>query len=261
MLPREAEYPGSDCSIMCLGMPIPKCVRDLIEETPHICMQPIDADILLRIEKFGRDHNIPKDEIDKACKLASGYSDVIILLCRPSDGHRYSENFKDSVRHCPTLDAVDKLIRYASRGQRTIQDVSVLDAYSFQPKKDRRDGLKKPWSELLRNILTVKKPKVLLRCWHDEAECPPELDVFRSQGIGTWPVRDTVEFDGQSVSTICSFHPATVVCYGQRKTNCFMLLICHFILAFRGLAGYNEVPKWIQDLCDRSREEGREEYR
>lgn len=76
--------------MQCYGMPIPESVRELLEEPLHVCIQQKDVGILHLIRSFGREHRMPEFEIERACDLASGLSDIVILLERPLDGHNYS---------------------------------------------------------------------------------------------------------------------------------------------------------------------------
>lgn len=73
----------------------------------------------------------------------------------------------DFVQNCEALNQLDQIIRFASKGKRSIYDVTVLDAYTFQPnnKPDRAKVCQAAWFEELWRILKVKQPKIIVSCW------------------------------------------------------------------------------------------------
>ena len=116
---------------------------------------------------------MPCDEIDHACNLASGPSDIIVILERPKTraSHNYGHPFPQFVGDCKTLWAVDELIRFATNGARSIHTVTVLDAFSFKPNDNSRIPDAR-CHQLLAEILRAKKPKVVIRCHRDEYKDP-----------------------------------------------------------------------------------------
>lgn len=103
-----------------------------------------DAKALDLISEFGLQLRCPENEIKQACHLASGGSDMVVILERPrppSTEHNYSASFDQFVKSSPTLFAVDRLIRYGSKGARSIHTVTVLDAFIFKPYKNQKKAL------------------------------------------------------------------------------------------------------------------------
>lgn len=125
------------------------------------------------LRNFGKEFRLPRDEIDHACNLTSGPSDVVVILERPRSRkfHDYGLPFPRFVDCCKTLWAVNELIRFASNGARSIHTVTVLDAFSFKPKGDIHI-LDERCHQLLAEILQAKKPKVVIRCHRDEYNDP-----------------------------------------------------------------------------------------
>lgn len=232
----------------CLDIPIPQCVQALVQGPPHSCVKLEDSAILSLIQDFGRKHHLPQDEIQQACNLGSGMSDVLIILERPAPRHDYSVDFNKFVADCPTLRATDQLIKFSSKGQRTIHNVTILDAFSFQPNKNR-PCLTEPWFDVLERLVKLKRPKVILCCWSGPCE-HPFISKLRSLGLGSKSVREYE--DEAKTFLIRSFHPATVVCYGERKVHSRMLLICHFVMAFAQLGEKLMIPEWIDSICEKS---------
>jgi hypothetical protein len=118
---------------------------------------------------FGKEFDVPCDEIDHACNLASGPADVVVILERPKTrtSHNYGHPFPQFVGCCKTLWAVDELIRFATNGARSIHTVTVLDAFSFKP-DDKSHIPDERCHQLLAEILRAKKPKVVIRCHRGE---------------------------------------------------------------------------------------------
>lgn len=236
--------------MICLGIPIPTCVQELLLEPP-ICFPRVeDAEILGYIERFGRELGRPEDEIKQVCSLASGPSDLIIILERPHEKQKYNVAFNQLIRECPTLKAVDELIRFSSKGARSIHTVTVLDAFPFTP--DRRDlETAKHCHELIEKILRLKKPSVVVCCWTGQCE-NAFVSQFKSRGVGTWPLQHTKKIWTSSTAFVRSFHPSTVVNFRKRSPYSRMLLIFHFVLAFAKLGGCNKLPRGIEIVCHRS---------
>ncbi|EWY79391.1 hypothetical protein FOYG_17439 [Fusarium oxysporum NRRL 32931] len=237
--------------MQCLDIPVPCCVQKLIFEPPVRLPNLQDIKAVNLIRNFGNEFGRRSDEIDQACNLASGPSDMVILLERPHKSQTYHGTFGEFVKRCKTLKSVDKLIRFSSKGARSIHTVTVLDAFSFKP-EDSTPIPSERCHQLIEEILKLKKPKVVLCCWNQPCE-QPFVAQFKSHGVGTWPFRHQVDIEGFSTIAIRSFHPAAAVCYDEsRKACCRMLLICHFVLAFAQLAGSAAVPEWMETICKNS---------
>ncbi|KAF4446948.1 hypothetical protein F53441_9464 [Fusarium austroafricanum] len=237
--------------MLCLDIPVPRCVQKLIFEPP-VCLSNLqDIKAVNLIRKFGDEFGRRRDEIDQACRLASGPSDVVILLERPHESQTYHGTFGEFAKRCKTLKSVDELIKFSSKGARSIHTVTVLDAFSFKP-EDSTPIPSERCHQLIEEILKLKKPKVVLCCWNQPCE-QPFVAQFKSHGVGTWPFRHEVDIEGFSTIAMRSFHPAAAVCYDEsRKACCRMLLICHFILAFAQLAGSTAIPEWMETVCENS---------
>ncbi|KAM3438188.1 hypothetical protein MY4824_003431 [Beauveria thailandica] len=117
----------------CLDIPIPKNVARLVQKPPFCRPRIEDIQVLDLIREFGQRLARPSDEIEQALNLASGPSDVMIILERPRLTHPFSASFDAFVQDCDTLQAVDELVQFASNGTRSIHTVTVVDAYPFKP--------------------------------------------------------------------------------------------------------------------------------
>src|SRR5277367_1797682 len=105
---------------VCLDIPVPRCLQRL-PCTPPVCFSTMgDLMALELLSDFGKEFTRSTDEIAQACNLASGPSDLIIILERPNKLHKYGLRFQQFVDQCPTLWAVDELIRLATNGPRSI---------------------------------------------------------------------------------------------------------------------------------------------
>ncbi|KFX90617.1 hypothetical protein V490_06365 [Pseudogymnoascus sp. VKM F-3557] len=234
----------------CLSIPLPRCIRSLVK-APPVPMHPSrNADVLNLIRKFGERYNRGVDEIRQACNLATGCSDVVVILERPARRHDYSVNFETFVADCPSLDAVDKLVRFATQETRSIQDVSVFDAYSFKPMLYTNSPSDEECHSLLEQMLKVKKPRVVICCWSKgKATCYNQfVGQFTGGGVGRQPTRVDVDTEWGPCVAIKSFHPATAVCHNPYNADYRALLIYHFIAAFLQLRGRTEEPAWLEQI-------------
>lgn len=240
---------------ICLDIPVPRCVREILLEPPVCPPRDEDNKVLDLIKSFGLRFHRPEDEIKQACNLASGLSDLAIILERPREDQPFSSNFDEFVEECETLKRVDELIRLGSKGARSIHTVTVLDAFSFSPKPKDRENPKLPLpppdedcQELIEQIVKLKRPKVIVACWQGACGNPFVLR-FKSLGVGTFPIFTGAVVITQKTTVIQSFHPGCVLNYDVSfKAYCRMLLMCHFIIAFRVLAGSTEIPAWIETI-------------
>lgn len=238
---------------ICLGIPIPLSVQALPLSPPASFHHLGDLSSLQALRDFGREFDVPCDEIDQACNLASGPSDVIVILERPKTrtSHEYRHPFSRFVGNCNTLWAVDELIRFATCGARSIQTVTVLDAFSFKP-KDRSRIPDERCHQLLAEILRAKRPKVVLRC-HRDAYKDPWMKQFEFPGEEYKFVRTEVRA-GADYRTIVlqSFHPSLAVNNAARRPEYRCLLIYHFVAAFAELSGVSQLhedAEEIRQLC------------
>ena len=119
----------------CLGIPVPLSLKGIVSVPPVCYPSQGDKETIEILQNFGRELHRPANEITQACNLASGFSDIVIILERPRRIHKFKDSFTKSVEDCPTLKAVDELVRLATKGARSIHTVTVLDVFSFQPDK------------------------------------------------------------------------------------------------------------------------------
>lgn len=68
---------------VCLDIALPQCVRALPRTPPVSFYHRGDIESVELLRKFGKEFDRPDDEIDQACNLASGPSDVVVILKRP----------------------------------------------------------------------------------------------------------------------------------------------------------------------------------
>ncbi|PSK46291.1 hypothetical protein B9Z65_5259 [Elsinoe australis] len=147
--------PDSD---ICLGIPVPQFVQDLLPDIPSPPESSVDDDIRSAIEVFGRgDERTTSDQIVKACELAQGYDDLVILLQQPVASHNYSKPFAEFVYASPTRKAVDEALRFVTKGRRSINNTSVLDAFMFKTWQGEEEGDFKR-HDLVKRLLHIKKP-------------------------------------------------------------------------------------------------------
>ncbi|KZN84578.1 hypothetical protein EN45_087190 [Penicillium chrysogenum] len=108
-------------------------------QSPPLCLhQQKDIQAIQILREHGQESGCSYHSTTQAIDLASGLSDVIVILERPRTeiSHSPNQSYADFVNGCHTLKAVDELLRFASRGTRDIGTVTVVNAFSLQPDKN-----------------------------------------------------------------------------------------------------------------------------
>ncbi|KAJ6041510.1 uncharacterized protein N7446_010606 [Penicillium canescens] len=237
----------------CLGVPIPESLRRLTG-APPACL-PISGDVAA-VEitgSLGEGFSKPRDEIMQAQHLTTGFSDIIIILERPLDrqNHKFNCSSEDFVKSSKTLSAVDELIRFASKGARSIHTVTVLNAFPFQPDKFAT-GRERKGHEALARILQAKKPKVILRCHREEYsdEWLKRIELpGRDYRLGRKEINIT---EDHAAVVLQSFHPSCAVNNADCRPEYRALLMYHFVAAFSELWSEFSLPdtaEMIRMLC------------
>lgn len=246
--------------MICLDIPVPRCVQELLRRTQTPVCFPKDEDgrALGLIRRLGEEFHAHEHEIEKACCLASGLSDIIIILYQQGKRQNYQAPFDQFVNECPTLQAVDELVRFCSKGSRSIHTVTVLDALSFTPDTSPDGNRATRCHQLIKEILELKKPRVVI-CCGEEAQKIPIFSKPRSEDrpedASKVPFRDEMKIETAIMIVIRSFHPSASVNYRKRSPYTRILLILQFVQAFAELDSSATIPvkiefKWIKILCD-----------
>ncbi|KAL3484403.1 hypothetical protein BJX62DRAFT_243976 [Aspergillus germanicus] len=240
----------------CLGIPVPVSVKALAK-TPPICHPaPADHKTIEILGELGKFFDRPKDEIKQAQNLAAGLSDIVIILERPRlrRYHEFDVGFDEFVENCETLRAVDELIRFATRGARSIHTTTILNAFSYQPDKEATERDQKCHG-VLAEILRTKKPKVILRC-HTQIYQDKWLKCIEQQCVNYEFERKEINIaeDNTTATTVVlqSFHPSRAVNHAVYRPEYRALLIYHFVAAFSELNSEFRLPQTaeeIQRLC------------
>ncbi|KAK0733467.1 hypothetical protein B0T26DRAFT_669873 [Lasiosphaeria miniovina] len=146
----------------------------------------------------------------------------VVILERPSSTASRRISFDEHVRDCNSLQALDKVIRFATSGAWDIHNTTVLYAFSYQ--SDRNNNDRNPeCHQLLAQILQAKKLRVM--------------------------EREDVDFgDGHTAILIQSFHPSCAVNNDEFRPEYRALLIHHFIAAFAELHGKHELLEDVEDI-------------
>jgi hypothetical protein len=100
------------------------------------------------------------------CDLATGPRDIVIVLERPASDHHYILEFREFIEKSLAL---NELILFAMKLSRSIFTVSVIDAFSFQPKskvppQPSYQPLDSECLTLLGEFLRLKQPRIVLSC-------------------------------------------------------------------------------------------------
>lgn len=238
----------------CLGIPLPKDIRNFISnlDLPVCLSDSGDTQVMRLIQDFGTKNKCDRHEILKAQELAAGLPDIAVLLQRPTG--KYNLPFSRFVEDCETLRAVDELIRIATRGARSIHTTTVVDLFMLKPQQSLSPSDQECF-ELLGRILEMKRPKVVLCCLCKKKATGHWVDEFMSSGIGAWPIFESYQ-DKFPITTTryFSFHPSKAMNYEPCDVYYRILLVMHFIFAFRKVQGRGSIPQrfvaWMQEISD-----------
>ncbi|KAH1415213.1 hypothetical protein KXV70_004883 [Aspergillus fumigatus] len=240
-------------------------MKDLVRAPPVCLPTRGDQETIEILEKFGKALLRPEDEVAQAQNLAAGFSDIVVLLERPRHrrDHKFDVSFEDFVKSCKTLLALDELIRFATKGARSIYTVTVLDAFSYQPDKYATEQ-DKQCHEVLAQILRAKKPKVILRC-HRGAYCDEWLKQVELPGENYRLGRKEICIVNDHTTVVLqSFHPSCAVNNADCRPEYRALLMYHFVAAFLELTSQFALPETaeeIRKLCLKSGERRPEDIR
>lgn len=133
------------------------------------------------IRDFCNDRSVSDSQIEHMCKLASGPSGIVIIV-NTNGATKSAGDFTAIVSQSPVLQRVDELISFATEYTLSIADVSILDVSGFSQSEEPAEGKNLEWHALLRDILMLKKPKVVLTCWSSLGSVNAPLSRFAFAG-------------------------------------------------------------------------------
>ncbi|EXJ66863.1 uncharacterized protein A1O5_10058 [Cladophialophora psammophila CBS 110553] len=233
---------------VCLEIPMPSCMRDFIVQSstppPRLGGTYIDG----LIASFGDAHGKAMEEVEKCRLLVHGPDDIVVLLERPATDHDYSASLAEFVSCSETLRTVDELIRFATRAQRNIQNVSVVDVFSLKP-----HGTNAPSDDechdLAKEILQAKKPKVIIGCIGEIRQCHWLSCLNAGKIIGVLCTKYIdLGVNGHSALFVRSFHPGYCINRVNWCVESRIKLVYDFVFAFRAITGPVRHPSWLLSI-------------
>jgi hypothetical protein len=215
---------------ICLDIPHPPWLMQLGRAPPVVLSTVTDAAAIKLIEDQGKRLGRSTQEIQHACDLARGPRDIVIVLERPASDHNYMLEFGEFVENSPALRALNELILFATKLSRSIFTVSVIDAFSFQPKsKVPPQPSDSECLTLLGEFLRLKRPRIVLSCTNADSAVAELLE-------------------GCGAVFIQSFHPGYAVNRRTHSSRLRLRLIADFIDAFRKLGTQPETETRIIEM-------------
>ncbi|KAM3502034.1 hypothetical protein MY11210_009195 [Beauveria gryllotalpidicola] len=235
----------SDSHIV-LGIPVPRCAQALALTPP--ALQPIEADysVIKLVKAYGKANNKGEAEIQYECHLAEGLSDFVIILERPYVKNYYAK-FEDIVRDSATLRGVDEVIRFCTKGARSIYTTTVLNAFAMEPDKGIHDR-DAQWHQCLARILQLKKPRVILQCHRDVYKNEWMSRFYFGASDYTFHQCEVALDQHHTALVIQSFHPSCAVNNTQCRPEYRALLIHHVLAAFAALSGKTQLPSYVEEI-------------
>ncbi|KAK5284560.1 hypothetical protein LTR14_011668 [Exophiala xenobiotica] len=242
-----ASTPSAKQTYACLEIPMPSCMRDFVTHSSTPPPRPGGAYVDSLIANFGNVHGKAMEEVEKCRLLADGPDDIVILLERPATDHDYSAPLAEFVSCSETLRAVDELIRFATRAQRNIQNVSVVDVFSLKP-----EGANAPSDDechdLAKEILLAKKPKVIIGCT-TKIRQSHWLYCLNGKVTGV-PCTKYIDLgiNEHSALFVRSFHPGYCVNRVDWCVESRIKLVYDFVFAFQATTRPVEHPSWLSSI-------------
>jgi len=222
-------------------------MRDFVTHSSTPPPRPGGAYVDSLIANFGNVHGKAMEEVEKCRLLADGPDDIVILLERPATDHDYSAPLAEFVSCSETLRAVDELIRFATRAQRNIQNVSVVDVFSLKP-----EGANAPSDDechdLAKEILLAKKPKVIIGCT-TKIRQSHWLYCLNGKVTGV-PCTKYIDLgiNEHSALFVRSFHPGYCVNRVDWCVESRIKLVYDFVFAFQATTRPVEHPSWLSSI-------------
>lgn len=210
-----------------------------------------------KINHLGKLYRRSVAEIEKTYRLALGASDIAIVLEHPPDPntHDFSVSFEEFVQSSQTLSTVNELIRFATRGTRDINNVSVLYAFPFvssrAPVPPKILGTSQ---QVVNQILKRLKPRLVLQCHTAEYNFNYQLkrDLQVQSKDYRLAQRETI-FDGQPMIVLQSFDISIAIHDTKLRPEFRVLMLYHFLASFSGLktGAFNlpESAETIRKMC------------
>jgi hypothetical protein len=204
-----------------------------------------DSQAIQVLRDFGTKLGCPNDEIRQACNLASGFSDIVVILQRPlrEQDHSYNQTFDKFVSRNPTLTVINELLQFASAGARSIEATTVVNAFSFQKNQNNAEA-DHQCEEFLAQFLQIKQPRIIIQCvnpWYVSSS----IRKFNFEGKPSRLECRKVPLESGHICTIIpSFHPsyATKSEYNSNRPQRRVLQMYHFVMVFRYLHGEEKIP-------------------
>lgn len=198
--------------------------------------------------------NITGPEIQFAQDLAAPATTggILILVERPSNGHKYGARFDTIIENCATLKAVNELLQIVSGGACNIRNTSVFDFMPFINEGSERDTDKN--REIAQQacwaMIEEKKPDIVLCCSGEmQEELVPELEEYRGNGRNQWFHVDlSGGLDTLGNNKLNVFRPSYAVDFQPTYSVFRDFFVLEFTHAIGLLRGDWKNENWMEDL-------------
>jgi hypothetical protein len=240
---------------LCLGIPIDHRLEPLFG--PEItATDPFvgPGDHARVVESYGhylqkRGEDISVNEVKFAKWLAEPETKggVVIVLQQPAKYQRYFSDYRQTVKDCDTLDAVDNVCRAVTGCG--LEKISCFDAFPFHkiPVSKSLDQYEEQLDEAYAKFLDMiqqKQPDVVFCCYRSPH--PTKYKDFQCIGIGS--THDQVTVRGQRYTCVNGFHPSYALNYLEDKSALRSLFIIEATQAFRRVNGTWTESTWMTDV-------------
>lgn len=158
---------------------------------------------------------VPEAALDLAQELGRGSRDLLIVLLEPTEIWSL-QRFEEVFEHSWALQKVDKELRYASKGQRTLRNTCVVDIRPFrsaslrkQESEHTRAKLDEEAYSFLEDILKEIAPQVVLAAQCQTGNMENALARTLCSGLRAVAEKKIRTCGGLDFLAVNSFHPST----------------------------------------------------
>lgn len=238
----------------CLGIPIDHRLRKFIG-IPKGDTNRRHGDHIERFSNFAdwwRDEkgyskiSIEEREFGRFLASPETQGGLVLILERPSDVQSYSDDLEETIKACPSLQAIDEIFSCISKDRDSIKDISVFDFYPLMAAQLNQPLNRNLAQDTFLGMIREKKPKVTLCC---SSRSTAKVAQFASLGVGkSFRVPETI-FEGSfKTYRINAFHPSYAVNRNPTYSVFRDLLLLEFAHAYGILADKWTEEPWMGDL-------------
>lgn len=226
----------------------------------------VTQDHLQTLVDLGERWQVSDHALENALSLASGYSDLVVVLTEPCDRAEHVP-YQEMFDNTPTLRRVDEALRFAFHGHRSVENTIILDVQPFRSAEIRKseggdsDDLdREAFEQGFKKTINKLQPDCVLVCTCKDLGKSGN-SLFRSSVASSGRLSLDPLDSGWETLRVPSFHPMYIdrtEQTGSEEQQTRMkimrehLFYATFFVAANALAGHHIQGFGIHDLRSRT---------